>query len=213
MTLVTAACTDATTSRGGSIPTSTGPAASTTTEMTTTETTTPETSTPAPTTIATTTPETTAIEATTIPPTAPEASAAEPDPVAPTTTDAPPAPDPMPQPDPASDAITDLPAPIECGDFGPIPPRPDSMPTVLVDTDGDGSSDDEVTAYGAPAGWTVRVVENGAVSEAVVASIAGFARLDGLADGGAHPEILLLDVDTGVVHTLSTAGGCVALTS
>ncbi|MEL6892819.1 MAG: hypothetical protein AAFP84_14575, partial [Actinomycetota bacterium] len=133
-------------------------------------------------------------------------SDAEPDPV--------PAPARAPEPEPAAEPAPEPapePEPAEpCGSFGPLPPRPDSMPTVQFDTDGDGAIDDDVTAYGAVDGWRVRVVENGVTSEALVDGIDGWAHLVDpmLATDG--DQIGLRDAETDVVHRFATGpDGCI----
>jgi hypothetical protein len=102
--------------------------------------------------------------------------------------------------------------PVTCGDFGPIPPTPDSMPTLMYDTDGDGDVDDAVTAYaGGGEGWMLRVVENGIISEAPMPGIDGWAYIsnDYTVDGRDYIEV----TDNGVVtiFTHATVTGCVEL--
>ncbi len=99
---------------------------------------------------------------------------------------------------------------MPCGEFGPIPPRPDSMPTVLMDTDGDGDTD-EVTAYGAADGWRIRVVEDDVISEALVDAIGGWAYLAEPMPGPGGAVIVLVDNDTaGEWHFATHEAGCIA---
>ena len=103
-------------------------------------------------------------------------------------------------------------APPPCGEFAPIQPLPDSMPTLAFDSDGDGSIDDAVTAYGADGGWHVRVVENDIVSEAVVDEIAGWAYLTEPVAGDGGDLIVLVDNDTERSWTFATDdSGCVGV--
>lgn len=123
-------------------------------------------------------------------------------------------PDPEADPDAASDGgTTAAPQPLTaCGDFGAIPPRPDSMPTLIYDTDGDGNVDDAVTAYsGGGEGWVLRVVENGVTSEAHTPGINGWAYIsnDYKVDGRDYIEVT--DNDIGTIFTLATVKGCVKL--
>ncbi|MEM1332205.1 MAG: hypothetical protein AAGG08_02005 [Actinomycetota bacterium] len=109
--------------------------------------------------------------------------------------DAEPASDPDPRPEPEPE-----PEPGPCGTFGPIPARPDSMPTLLADTDEDGELDDEVTAYGSADGWAIRVVEDGVISESLMPTVEGFAFLTDVFDHGDGLVIGVLDADTGDLH-------------
>ncbi|MDW3212548.1 MAG: hypothetical protein R8G01_01005 [Ilumatobacteraceae bacterium] len=111
-------------------------------------------------------------------------------------------------PEPTAPPTTEAPDP--CGAFGAMPPRPDSMPTLAFDTDGDGHADDAVTAYGAEGGWHVRVVENDIVSEAVVDAISGWAYLTGPVEGDEGDHIVLVDNDTDQRWTFATdETGCI----
>lgn len=104
-----------------------------------------------------------------------------------------PTPDAEPEPAPSS---TSEPAAAPCGIYDPLPPRPDSMPTTLGDTDEDGELDDEITAYGATDAWRLRVVENGVISEAAMPAIGGWAYLAGIGDFGDGMTIDVIDADT-----------------
>ncbi|MEM9748706.1 MAG: hypothetical protein AAF945_18585 [Actinomycetota bacterium] len=101
---------------------------------------------------------------------------------------------------------------VTCGTFDQLPPRPDSMPTRLWDTDGDGADDDAVTVYGAGDGFRVRVLENGVTSEALVPPVAGFAaQIDPRdTDEGDHPRVHDLETDT-VFEFATDGNGCVEL--
>lgn len=97
-----------------------------------------------------------------------------------------------------------------CDEYGPLPGLPDSMPTHLYDTDGDGADDDEVTAYGAVDGWRIRVVQNGVTSESLVDDIAGWAYLDDPIATEAGDRIVLVEPDTDLTrHFATDAQGCV----
>lgn len=114
--------------------------------------------------------------------------------------------------EPVETADTTPTTPLPCGDFGPIPPTPDSMPTIMYDTDGDGNDDDEVTAYaGGGEGWVLRVVENGVTSEAHMPGIDGWAYIsnDYQVDGRDYIEVT--DNDVGTIFTHATVNGCVKL--
>ncbi len=103
-------------------------------------------------------------------------------------------PEPDSEPEPSPDAGTPTtPQPlVSCGNFGAIPPTPDSMPTLMYDTDGDGNVDDKVTAYsGGGEGWVLRVVEDGVISEAHTPGIDGWAYIsnDYEVDGRDYIEV------------------------
>ena len=119
--------------------------------------------------------------------------------------------EPVPKPDSTSEpGEVTTPAAASCGDFDPIPPIPDSMPTLMYDTDGDGNVDDEVTAYaGGGDGWVLRIVQNGATSEAQMPGIDGWAYIsnDYQIDGRDYIEVT--DNDDGTIFTLATVKGCV----
>ena len=163
-------------------------------------------------------------DATAAPSTAPPHTETDVDPAAPPTTEpvvttpvtSPPtteSADPIPTiPTPPTPADVPEATPVApCGEFEPLPPLPDSMPTIAIDTDGDGDGD-AVTAYGAADGWHVRVVEDGVTSEAVVDSIAGWAYLADPVVDGDHVEIVLVDNDTaGAWYFATDAAGCVGL--
>lgn len=117
------------------------------------------------------------------------------------------------RPTPFDDAADDLTQTTvaSCGSFGPIPPIPDSMPTYLHDTDGDGVRDDEVTAYGGIGGWRLRIVENGAVSEAMLPHIDGYAAITNDYQVHGRDYIEVTDADTDTIYTFATVRGCVEL--
>ncbi len=119
-------------------------------------------------------------------------------------TDAPPATEPpQAEPEPAT----------TCGEFGPMPPRPDSMLTNYIDTNGDGE-DDAVTAYaGGGNGWVLRVVEDGVISEAVIPDVAGMAGIAGSIDAGDRQHVLVSDWSSGAFHTFATDTGCIEFLS
>ncbi len=131
----------------------------------------------------------------------------------PDTTAPAPEPEPDPGPDPAPDPTDTVTAepPVSCGDFGPIPPIPDSMPTLLFDTDGDGNEDDEVTAYGDIDGWLLRVVENGVTSEALMTGIPGYANIANSYKVDGRDYIEVHDQELGTIFTLATVDGCAEL--
>ncbi len=97
-----------------------------------------------------------------------------------------------------------------CGDFGAIPPVPDSMPTMVLDTDGDGP-DDEVTAYGAADGWVLRVVENDVISEASIPDVMGWAFISNTFKSAGRDVVEVTDNDLGTTYIFSTVDGCVEL--
>ena len=142
---------------------------------------------------------------------------------APTTTDAPAPPSTVPEttpppttppttetdPEPEPEPPSETPDP-DCAVDTPIPPRPDSMPTMQFDTDGDGASDDEVTAYGGET-WMVRIVENGVASEVALPDIDGWAYISGDLDVDGRDRVEVTDNETGTIYTIGSVGGCAEL--
>ncbi|MEZ5294759.1 MAG: hypothetical protein R2697_00360 [Ilumatobacteraceae bacterium] len=106
----------------------------------------------------------------------------------------------------------DLPeiTPGPCGAYGPLPALPDSMPTVLYDTDGDGAVDDEVTAYGAEDGWRVRFVENGITSEALALNVTtwGYLGEHAVVDGRDHIVVVPNDDPGNTWYFTTDDDGC-----
>lgn len=102
------------------------------------------------------------VVSTTTTPTAPPPA---PVPDAPAPTSEPPTPQPVPTIEPALAA----PEPAPCGEYGPLPPLPDSMDPHFLDTDGNGLPDDAVTVYADATGWKIRnVSSDGVVSETAI---------------------------------------------
>lgn len=156
----------------------------------------------------TTASDTPASTATPVTTTAPPTATIPPTTVGPTVTVAP-----TTDPPPATAPPAELPeaTPGPCGAYGPLPALPDSMPTVLFDTDGDGEADDEVTAYGAADGWRVRVTEDGVTSEAPALGVAAWGYLDAPIPTGDGDQIAVADNDDpGSIWYFATGDdGCV----
>ena len=148
------------------------------------------------------------IDLTTTVATTPPVATIPPTTVGPTATVAPTT-DPPPVTVPPADLPVATPGP--CGAYGPLPALPDSMPTVLFDTDGDGETDDEVTAYGSEDGWRVRVVENGVTSEAMALNVTAWGYLgDPLPTDGGDQVTVIDNDDPGNVWYFATGDdGCV----
>ncbi len=99
-----------------------------------------------------------------------------------------------------------------CGEFGPIPPIPDSMYPQFFDTDGDAEPDSVQAYAGGGQPWTLRVIENGITSEAVIPAADGFAAIVGSVNVESREHVLVRDFENGDVHTFATnSDGCVEL--
>jgi len=124
---------------------------------------------------------------------------------------------------PATPTTTIAPAEVvaPCGEFGDLPPLPDGLVQRLFDTDGDGELDSAQTyprsgdPYADDAqAWTIRVIENGVISEAPIPDLAISVGIATGVEVDGRVHVIVDNYDNNDQHTFGTnADGCIEFLS